>query len=41
MNEIMLNDREEEEVATAIPYLSHSRVSRYILCPESYRLYYL
>lgn len=31
----------EESVARTTPYLSHSRVSRYLLCPEQYRLYYL
>ncbi len=25
----------------ALPYLSHSRVSRYLHCPEQYRLYYV
>ena len=34
-----LRDREETEGGA--PHLSHSRVSRYLLCPEQYRLYYL
>lgn len=25
----------------ALPYLSHSRISRYLFCPEQYRLYYV
>jgi len=34
----------EEEAPSARrsgPYLSHSRISRYLLCPEQYRLYYV
>lgn len=34
----LLRER-EERIQT--PHLSHSRVSRYLLCPEQYRLYYL
>lgn len=33
---------EDEEVAsTAAPFLSHSRINRYLHCPEQYRLYYV
>jgi len=32
---------EKEERAHRIPHLSHSRISRYLLCPEQYRLYYV
>src|SRR5438309_6418688 len=34
----LLKDR-EERVQT--PHLSHSRVSKYLHCPEQYRLYYV
>jgi RecB family exonuclease len=30
-----------EGVSTETPYLSHSRVNRYLHCPEQYRLYYV
>jgi CRISPR/Cas system-associated exonuclease Cas4 (RecB family) len=34
--------KEKEEVHTnGLPHLSHSRISRYLLCPEQYRLYYV
>ncbi|GMW03104.1 MAG: hypothetical protein AMXMBFR84_42400 [Candidatus Hydrogenedentota bacterium] len=29
------------EYKAHLPYLSHSRVNRYLLCPEQYRLYYI
>lgn len=29
------------EPSASLPYLSHSRVSRYLFCPEQYRLYYV
>src|SRR5213594_1310811 len=32
---------EREEFATAAPHLSFSRVSKYLHCPEQYRLYYV
>ena len=41
MIETSLNDREEEVVPRTTPHLSHSRISRYLHCPEQYRLYYL
>jgi hypothetical protein len=40
MIETLLKDREEEGINKA-PYLSYSRINRYLLCPEQYRLYYL
>lgn len=36
-----LRDRDEPPGHGATPHLSHSRVNRYLLCPEQYRLYYL
>lgn len=30
-----------DEGVSALPHLSHSRVNRYLLCPEQYRLYYV
>jgi len=30
-----------EADSSALPYLSYSRVNRYLLCPEQYRLYYV
>lgn len=35
------NEREEELVSEKRPHLSYSRVARYLLCPEQYRLYYV
>src|SRR5207244_1064792 len=28
-------------ISTEVPHLSHSRVSKYLHCPEQYRLYYV
>lgn len=36
-----LDPEREEGVSVTTPYLSHSRVSRYLVCPEQYRLYYI
>jgi hypothetical protein len=36
-----LRDRDEPLGHGATRHLSHSRVNRYLLCPEQYRLYYL
>src|SRR4029077_13949489 len=33
--------RDPDEPALSAPHLSHSRVSRYLHCPEQYRLYYI
>src|SRR5438552_12248659 len=32
---------EREGVSHQIPYLSYSRINRYLHCPEQYRLYYV
>jgi RecB family exonuclease len=37
----LLEDREELLVKRGLPSLSHSRVNRYLHCPEQYRLYYI
>ena len=37
----LLRDRDEPMGNGATPYLSHSRVNRYLHCPEQYRLYYI
>ena len=31
----------EESLASDFPHLSHSRINRYLRCPEQYRLYYI
>jgi RecB family exonuclease len=41
MIETILKDREEEGVSSKAPYLSYSRINRYLHCPEQYRLYYI
>jgi PD-(D/E)XK nuclease superfamily protein len=41
MIEYLLLDKEERTRPNGIPHLSHSRISRYLLCPEQYRLYYV
>jgi hypothetical protein len=35
------NEASKEGLLPRGPYLSHSRVSRYLQCPEQYRLYYV
>ena len=40
MIELLIKDR-EEGVPIKAPYLSYSRINRYLLCPEQYRLYYI
>lgn len=37
----LLQEEEQEEARITIPYLSHSRVNRYLHCPEQYRLHYV
>ena len=37
----LLRDRDEPRGNGTTPYLSHSRVNRYLHCPEQYRLYYI
>ena len=39
MSSYLVRDRDELDGDT--PYVSHSRISRYLTCPEQYRLYYL
>jgi hypothetical protein len=41
MTPATLRDPEEPLVSSQTPYLSHSRLSRYLHCPEQYRLYYI
>ena len=36
-----IEDPEAVVDRTPIPHLSHSRISRYLTCPEQYRLYYI
>jgi CRISPR/Cas system-associated exonuclease Cas4 (RecB family) len=33
--------KDKDELVSQLPHLSHSRVSRYLHCPEQYRLYYV
>ena len=33
--------RDPDEPAEKMPHISHSRMNRYLLCPEQYRLYYV
>ena len=37
----LLAERDELATFGRPRYLSHSRVNRYLLCPEQYRLYYV
>ncbi len=37
----LMREKEEAVRSNGAPHLSHSRVSRYLLCPEQYRLYYV
>jgi len=41
MIEQRLKDREEKGISSGTPYLSYSRINRYLHCPEQYRLYYI
>lgn len=41
MSPATLRDAGEPLVSSPTPYLSHSRISRYLHCPEQYRLYYI
>jgi putative RecB family exonuclease len=34
-------ERDDAAAPPGAPYLSHSRISKYLTCPEQYRLYYL
>lgn len=37
----LLEEKEEAVRRNGPPHLSHSRINRYLLCPEQYRLYYI
>lgn len=37
----LIKDKDERLAAANRPHWSHSRINRYLLCPEQYRLYYL
>jgi len=37
----LIAEKEEAVRPNGPPHLSHSRISRYLLCPEQYRLYYV
>jgi len=41
MTAIAPNEAEETLVSDRVLHLSHSRIAKYLLCPEQYRLYYL
>lgn len=41
MTTALAADGEEAAANSATPHLSHSRLSRYLHCPEQYRLYYV
>ena len=38
---LLIQDREEQVLPLSTPHLSHSRINRYLTCPEQYRLYYV
>ncbi len=41
MRSLALVDEKVPNARRSGPYLSHSRINRYLLCPEQYRLYYV
>ena len=41
MTENWLEEKDDRIVKEHTPYLSFSRINRYLTCPESYRLYYV
>lgn len=41
MNDNWLEEKDDRIVKGHTPYLSFSRINRYLTCPESYRLYYI
>jgi RecB family exonuclease len=41
MIEKLMREKEEAIRPNGPPHLSHSRINRYLLCPEQYRLYYI
>ena len=41
MIEALLKEKDELALPSKTPHLSHSRINRYLLCPEQYRCYYI
>jgi CRISPR/Cas system-associated exonuclease Cas4 (RecB family) len=41
MTEILVRANDKLKDAEATPHLSHSRIQKYLTCPEQYRLYYI
>jgi len=41
MTESWLEEKDDRIIKEHTPYLSFSRINRYLTCPESYRLYYI
>jgi hypothetical protein len=41
MIDAQLKDKDELALPNTPPHLSHSRINRYLLCPEQYRFYYI
>ena len=41
MIEALLKEKDELALPSKTPHLSHSRINRYLLCPEQYRFYYI
>jgi PD-(D/E)XK nuclease superfamily protein len=39
--ESLLKEKDELALSGSMPHLSHSRINRYLLCPEQYRFYYI
>src|SRR5262245_21094134 len=39
--EALTKDKDELTQPNTAPHLSHSRINRYLLCPEQYRFYYI
>jgi RecB family exonuclease len=41
MIDALLKEKDELALPSTTPHLSHSRINRYLLCPEQYRFYYI
>jgi RecB family exonuclease len=41
MTEALLKEKDDLALPNMTPHLSHSRINRYLLCPEQYRFYYI
>src|SRR5215470_13084467 len=41
MIDALLKEKDELALPHKTPHLSHSRINRYLLCPEQYRFYYI